>query len=78
MIIWGAQECEQKATASQMKALDAYLGPDYVRLNKVEMWEMFLVCCIHKRHIMFAHSPQSNFIPLGVMNLIGNKGALML
>ena len=44
------------------------------------MWEMFLVAFIRKGDFLKLNpsSIQSNYITLGVMNLIGNKGALML
>lgn len=78
IIIWGAQECEMKAKEKQMKALDTYLGPDYYRVTHVVKWEMFVMCSIHKKHMMWINSPKANTVELGVMNMIGNKGAQML
>ena len=44
------------------------------------MWEMFLVAFVRMDDMMRINnlSCQSNYIALGIMNLIGNKGALML
>jgi len=42
------------------------------------MWEMFLVAFVHRNDVLRLHSVESNYITLGVMNIIGNKGALML
>lgn len=44
------------------------------------MWEMFLIVFIHKKDILRLDntSIKSNYVTLGVMNIIGNKGALMI
>lgn len=44
------------------------------------MWEMFLVVFVRRDDMLRVNvfSYQSNYKALGVMNLIGNKGALML
>ena len=49
-------------------------------MQTVEMWEMFLVVFVRKDDMLRVNvlSCQSNYKALGVMNLIGNKGALML
>jgi len=44
------------------------------------MWEMFLVAFVHRNDVLRlnSNSVESNYITLGVMNIIGNKGALLL
>ena len=44
------------------------------------MWEMFLVAFIRKDDFLRLNpnSVQSNYVPLGILGVIGNKGALML
>lgn len=61
-----------------MKRLKEYLGPDFFQVGCVEMWEMFLVAFVHRNDVLRLNSVESNYITLGVMNIIGNKGALML
>lgn len=39
---------------------------------------MFLVGFIHKKDVLRLNSVETNLITLGVMNIIGNKGALIL
>lgn len=67
-------------TQQQMQRLQKHLGDDFSQVQTVEMWEMFLVAFVRKSDILRVNnlSCQSNYIALGVMNLIGNKGALML
>lgn len=44
------------------------------------MWEMFLVAFIHRNDFigLKVKSVQSNYLTQGVMNILGNKGGLML
>ena len=42
------------------------------------MWEMFIVAFCHKKDAQRVHSVQTNSVALGVMNMVGNKGALLL
>lgn len=44
------------------------------------MWEMFLVAFINKNDLrgLKIKSVKTNYLTLGVMNIIGNKGGLML
>lgn len=58
--------------------MSGYLGDDYVKIGGVEMWEMFLAAYVHKSDFLRINQVETNLITLGVMNIIGNKGALML
>ena len=44
------------------------------------MWEMFLVAFVHRNDFIGfkVKSVQTNYLTLGVMNIIGNKGGLIL
>lgn len=42
------------------------------------MWEMFLVVLVRKEDHPFVRSVRSSSIALGVMNVVGNKGGLLL
>lgn len=55
-----------------------YLGSDFIQAGNVEMWEMFMVAYVHKRDVLRLNTVETNLLPLGVMNIIGNKGALIL
>lgn len=54
------------------------MGPDFIQIGDTEMWEMFLVAYISKKDVLRVNSVETNLLALGVMNLIGNKGALIL
>jgi hypothetical protein len=43
------------------------------------MWELFLACFIHKKHIPFLKKVQTNYKATGAIGgIVGNKGGLLL
>ena len=51
---------------------------DFVEVDYVEMWELMLCVFIKKNEFNYLHSRSSNYIALGVLGLVGNKGGLCL
>lgn len=78
VIVWSAQECERTKAPDWMKKMQEYLGNDFIQAGNVDMWEMFLVVYVSKNDVLRLNSVETNLIPLGVMNIIGNKGALII
>lgn len=76
LIIFSAQEADAKSKMAD--SMKAYLGPDYIKVGYIEMWEMFTVAFLKKQHAPFFKNPETNYLTLGVMNVVGNKGGLML
>lgn len=80
VIVWGAQECPRSGKEDQIQLLTEHLKFSHVQIASVHMWEMFLVVFIHKNSLpqLKPQSIRTNYITLGVLNLIGNKGALLV
>jgi hypothetical protein len=78
VIVWSAQECERNKAENWIKKMTDYLGDSFHPVGKVDMWEMFMVAYVHKRDILRCNSVETNLLALGVMNIIGNKGALII
>jgi hypothetical protein len=59
--------------------LKKHLGSEYLEVAFVDMWEMLLVAFIKRTDVMFmSGKPIVNYKTLGVMNVIGNKGGIIL
>jgi len=43
------------------------------------MWELFLVCFVHKKHVAFLKNVKTQFKATGAIGgYVGNKGGLLL
>ena len=78
IVVWGAQECVRHEKEIQMAKLRNHLGDNFVQIGFVDMWEMFLVVLVNKKDHPFVKGTRSNYIALGVMGVVGNKGGLLL
>lgn len=61
-----------------MARLRQHVGDDFVQISFIDMWEMFLVVLVHKDDHPFVRGIRIGSIALGVMNVVGNKGGLLL
>jgi len=61
-----------------MAKLREHVGDNFVQIGFVDMWEMFLVVLVRKEDHPFVRGVRSSSIALGVMNVVGNKGGLLL
>ena len=61
-----------------MARLRQHVGDDFVQISFIDMWEMFLVVLVHKDDHPFVRGIRNGSIALGVMNVVGNKGGLLL
>lgn len=77
--MWGVQECVRRETRYQADQLKKFLGGEYFEVAFVDMWEMFLVVFMKRTDILFmSGKPIVNYTTLGVMNVIGNKGGVIV
>ena len=78
MVVWGAQECLMSEKEMQVAQLARHLGSNYHKVACVDMWELFLVCFIHKKHAQFLKRVQTSYKATGVGGYVGNKGGLCI
>jgi hypothetical protein len=56
-----------------------YLKPyDFVEVHLVEMWELMLCVFIKREDYNHLHSRATDKIALGILNLVGNKGGVVI
>lgn len=79
VIAYGVQECVRSEKRDQADAIKTYLGNDFVEICFTDMWEMFLVVFLKRKDLPFlTGAPISNYITLGVLGMLGNKGGMMV
>jgi hypothetical protein len=80
IIVWGAQECKRSEKDIQVEKITQYLAQDFIQIACVDTWEMFLVAFINRDDFigLKVKSVLTNYLPMGLMNIIGNKGGLIL
>jgi hypothetical protein len=77
MIVIGGQEAKMTQKQSIILEFANYLNQyNFLTINSVVMWEMFLVGFIRRDHASFIKNEQISYIAAGMGNIIGNKGGL--
>ena len=51
---------------------------NFMTINSVVMWEMFLVGFIKVEHVPFVKNEQISYVATGMAGVIGNKGGLQM
>ena len=77
MIIIGGQEAKMSQKTSIIIEFANYLGSyNFMTINSVVMWEMFLVGFVRVPHVPYLKNVQISYVATGMGKIIGNKGGL--
>ena len=77
IIIIGGQEAKMSQKTSIIIEFANYLGSyNFMTINSVVMWEMFLVGFVRVPHVPYLKNVQISYVATGMGKIIGNKGGL--
>jgi len=79
LIVLGGQEAQMTKKMSIIIEFANYLRQfNFITINSVVMWEMFLVGFVQTDHVPFVKHDQIAYVAAGVGGVLGNKGGLQL
>lgn len=79
MIIVGGQEAKMTQKTSIIIEFANYLGTfEFITINSVAMWEMFLVGFVRVGHVPALKNVQISYVAAGMGGVLGNKGGLQM